>query len=159
VTPVSASSVTVREMVTADLEQVMAIAAAVNDAPNWPRSSYLAALDPASIPRRIALVAANDASGDVVGFAIAGVIPPLAELESIAIRLGEQRQGIGSKLIGGLVEELRAAAIVEFMLEVRASNSAAIAFYQEQDWRQSGLRPRYYADPEEDAILMSFFID
>jgi [ribosomal protein S18]-alanine N-acetyltransferase len=145
-------------MIGADLERVMAIAAALKDAPNWPRTSYLAAIDPVSVPRRIALVAADNASGDVVGFAVAGVVAPEAELESIAIRLDEQRKGYGSKLLGCLVEELRAAAVNEFTLEVRASNRAGIAFYRGQGWHHSGLRPRYYADPEEDAILMSFYI-
>jgi [ribosomal protein S18]-alanine N-acetyltransferase len=159
VTSLSAAPVTVRKMVAADLEQVMAIAAALKEAPNWSQSSYLAAMDSVSMPRRIATVAANSASGEVIGFAVASVIPPQAELESIAVRLDAQRKGIGSKLLGGLVEELRAAAVNEFMLEVRASNRAGIAFYREQGWHQSGLRPRYYADPEEDAILMSFSID
>lgn len=157
-TSVSAASVSVRKMVAADLEQVMAIAASLKDAPHWRRSAYVAALDPVSMPCRIALVAAKNSSNNVIGFAIASLIPPQAELESIAIRLDEQRMGIGSKLIEGLIEELRTAAIREFMLEVRASNIAAVAFYQEQGWRGSGMRPRYYADPEEDAILMSYSI-
>jgi ribosomal-protein-alanine N-acetyltransferase len=146
-------------MLAADIEQVMAIAAGQKDAPHWPQSVYLAALDPTSSPRRIALVAANESSGDLAGFAVASLLPPQAELESIAVRADEQRHGIGSKLLSRLVDELRAAAVKEFMLEVRASNRTGIAFYLVHGWRQSGLRPRYYADPEEDAILMSSSLD
>lgn len=145
----------VRYMCTSDVEQVVAIAAGLKDAPHWPQSVYLAALDPTSMPRRIALVAANHASGFVAGFAVASLLPGQAELETIAVRPDEQRQGIGSKLIGRLVEELRAAAVKEFMLEVRASNRTGIALYLEKGWRQTGLRPRYYTDPDDDAILMS----
>ena len=139
----------------ADVPQIVSIAAGLNDAPHWPQSAYLAALDPAAAPQRIALVAVSNPSGDIAGFAIASLIPPQAELESIAVRSDEQRQGIGSKLLAGLISELRAAAIKEFMLEVRASNRTGIAFYEAQGWKQSGLRPRYYAHPEDDAILMS----
>lgn len=145
----------IRKMRAADVPQIVSIAAGLKEAPHWPQSTYLSVLDPASTPRRIALVAVSNASGNIAGFAVASLIPPQAELESIAVRSDEQRHGIGSKLLSSLVGELRAAAISEFTLEVRASNSTGIAFYQAHGWKQSGLRPRYYADPQDDAILMS----
>ena len=40
-------------------------------------------------------------------------------------------------------------------LEVRRSNAAAIALYQGLGYRQVGMRPRYYAEENEDALLMS----
>lgn len=151
----SAAPFTVRKMCAADVEQVMTVAAGLKDAPHWPQSVYIAALDAASLPHRIALVAANNPSGGIVGFAVASLLPPQAELESIAVRADEQRRGIGSKLFARLADELRAAAVNEVLLEVRASNRSGIAFYRVLGWRQSGLRPRYYAAPKEDAILMS----
>jgi [ribosomal protein S18]-alanine N-acetyltransferase len=53
------------------------------------------------------------------------------------------------------MEEMQAAAVSEFLLEVRASNVAAMGLYQALGWRQTGLRPDYYANPVEDAVLMS----
>ena len=145
----------IRKMQAADIPEIVTIAAGLRDAPHWPHSAYLAALDPGSAPQRIGMVAANNPAGDLVGFVVASLIPPQAELESIAVRSDEQRRGIGSKLFARLVDELRAADVRELMLEVRASNHTAIAFYEGHGWLQSGLRPRYYADPEDDAILMS----
>ncbi len=133
---------------------VMNLASTLKDAPHWPQSVYVAALEPVSTPRRIAIVAAN-AAGEIAGFAIASLLPPQAELESIAVRADFQRQGIGAKLLSHLMEELKAASISEILLEVRASNHTGIAFYLVLGFRQIGLRPRYYAEPEEDAILMS----
>jgi ribosomal-protein-alanine N-acetyltransferase len=138
-----------------DVDQVMAIAAGLKDAPCWPRSVYIAALDPAATPRRVALIAANETSGVAIGFAVASILSPQAELESIAVRPDVHRQGIGSKLIALLVDELKATAVGEVLLEVRASNRAGLAFYGTLGWRPTGTRPRYYADPEEDAILLS----
>jgi [ribosomal protein S18]-alanine N-acetyltransferase len=155
INPDVAAKFAVRKMCAADLDQVMAIAAGLKDAPHWPQSAYIAALHAGFSPRRIALVFADAQSDSVAGFAVAILLPPQAELESIGVRSHEQRKGIGSKLIGRLVHELRLAAVSELMLEVRASNLAGIAFYQALGWSQSGVRPRYYADPEEDAILMS----
>lgn len=146
---------TVRKMRVLDIDQVMDIAAGLKDAPHWPRGVYDAALDPAATPRRVTLIAANEISGAVAGFAVASMLPPQAELELIAVRAVAQRQGIGSKLFELLVDELKSAAVSEVLLEVRASNRAGLAFYRSLGWRQTGTRPRYYADPEEDAILMS----
>ena len=154
----SAASITVRKMVAADVEQVVALAASLQHAPHWPQPVYIAALDDTSLPRRVALVAAQVQSGNIAGFAVASLLPPLAELESIAVRADEQRQGIGSKLLARLAYELKAAEVSELLLEVRASNTAGIAFYESLGWRQTGLRPRYYAEPEEDAILMSLSV-
>lgn len=155
--PVSAAdgSVTVRRMCVADIEEVMAIAASLNDAPHWSPAAYLASIQPDSTPRRIALVAVNEPEAQILGFAVANVLPPQAELESIAVRRDAQRQGIGSRLMDYLNRELKVADVSELLLEVRASNLEGIAFYHSLGLRKTGLRPRYYTDPEEDAILMS----
>jgi ribosomal-protein-alanine N-acetyltransferase len=150
--------VTIRPMCAADIDQVLAIAAGLKDAPHWQRNAYTAALDKASTPRRIALVATKEPVDGVVGFAVANLLPPQAELESIAVRKDAQRLGIGSLLLGRLAAELKAAAVTEFLLEVRASNAAGLAFYRSSGWIMAGIRPRYYADPEEDAILMSRYL-
>ena len=146
---------TMRRMRVEDVDQVVAIAAGLKDAPHWPRPVYVAALDPAATPRRVALIAASETSGAVAGFVIASVLQPQAELETIAVRPEAQRQGIGSGLFSILVDELKAAAVSEILLEVRQSNCAGLAFYGSLGWRPMGTRPRYYTDPEEDAILMS----
>jgi ribosomal-protein-alanine acetyltransferase len=146
---------TFRRMRIEDVDQVVEIAAGLKDAPHWQRPVYVAALDPAATPRRLALIAEDGTSGTVAGFAVASVLPPQAELESIAVQPGAQRRGIGSKLFALLVDELKAAAVSEILLEVRASNHAGIAFYGALGLGRTGIRPRYYADPEEDAVLMS----
>lgn len=149
------ASVTVRSMQASDLNEVIAIAASLKDAPQWPPAAYLAAIQPSATPRRIALVAADELGGHILGFAVASVLPPQAELESIAVQQCAQRQRIGSKLLGYLNYELKASSASELLLEVRASNRVGIAFYRSLGFRQTGLRPRYYSHPEDDAVLMS----
>ena len=39
-------------------------------------------------------------------------------------------------------------------LEVRVSNHAAAALYRKFGFREVGVRPRYYANDGEDALLM-----
>jgi ribosomal-protein-alanine N-acetyltransferase len=148
------AGVGIRPMRAADLDQVMEIAGSLNEAPRWLRAAYLNALDPDSTPRRIALVAEAPEAGFVCGFLVASLLPPQAELETIAVSAREQRRGVGRKLFFAIVDELKALGVREFMLEVRASNQRALGFYRALGWTETGRRKRYYADPEEDAVLM-----
>jgi ribosomal-protein-alanine N-acetyltransferase len=145
----------IRRMTASDLDRVLAIAENLPQAPHWPRPAYLNAINPESTPRRIALVAADLVPGSVLGFAVASLLPPQAELETIAVAPENQRQRLGQYLFQALAAELQAAAVSELLLEVRASNQPALAFYQSLGFAKIGVRPGYYADPKEDAVLMS----
>jgi ribosomal-protein-alanine N-acetyltransferase len=141
-------------MTPADLGRVMEIAESLKEAPQWPRSAYLAALDPEAAPRRIALVVEEPAAGMVAGFAVASLLPPEAELEIIAVAPTAQRRGLARQLFFSLATELRTAEVIGVMLEVRATNQPALEFYRRLGFVETGHRPRYYHDPVEDAILM-----
>jgi ribosomal-protein-alanine N-acetyltransferase len=145
-------SVEIRPMATADLDAVMAIAANLDAAPHWPRAAYETALNPAAIPQRIALVA--KASATLIGFAIASLIPPQAELETIAVTQSHQRAKAGSALFDELVRELESRHVTEITLEVRASNLAAQAFYNSHSLHTIATRKGYYPDTGENAVIM-----
>jgi [ribosomal protein S18]-alanine N-acetyltransferase len=150
----STLEVRIRCMREADLDRVLEIGASLPEAPNWPAPAYAAAIDPLHIPRRIALVAVDPESDALAGFLVAGMVTPVSELETIAVAAEGQRRGVGRLLLRALVEELRTERVTELILEVRASNRAALGFYQAQGFEETGRRLRYYADPEEDAVLM-----
>jgi len=136
----------------------MAIAEAVPEAPHWPRSAYLNAIDPEATPRRIALVAFGPQPDCVLGFVVACILPQQAELETMAVTTESQRQGLGQLLFHALAAELKTASAHELFLEVRASNRQALAFYFALGFVETGARPSYYTDPIEDAILMCLSI-
>lgn len=149
-----AAEIQIRRMAAADLARVMEIAASLPDAPHWPQSDYERALNPERTPRRIALAAAEQQSGGVQGFTVARLVPPQAELETIAVAAGSQRRGMGRQLFHALTGELRSAGVRDLLLEVRASNRAAQEFYRALGFVETGRRTGYYADPVEDAVLM-----
>jgi ribosomal-protein-alanine N-acetyltransferase len=128
---------------------------ALPEAPHWPVSAYAAAIDPENTPPRIALVAADPEVDTPKAFLIASLLPPEAELESIAVAADEQRRGAGAQLLSALIEGLRKKQVSRLVLEVRASNVAALGFYRAFGFKETGRRKRYYTDPEEDAVLMS----
>ena len=143
----------VRRMAVGDLPRILEIAAGLEHAPHYPRSTWLGVLDPQTAPPRLALVAA-DLSGAVQGFAVASLLPPQAELETIAVAAASQRRGIARRLLQSLLVEIGRAGVHELWLEVRVSNAPAISLYRSLGFRETGRRPRYYADPVEDALLM-----
>jgi len=145
--------VRIRAMATADLDGVVDVAAGLREAPDWPRSVYAGILERSS-PKRIAIVAEDVELGAVVGFAVAVLVPPEAELESIAVAAGWQRRGIARRLFAALANELGRSKVGLVLLDVREGNAAARAFYGSMGFVEDGRRAGYYADPVEDAVLM-----
>jgi ribosomal-protein-alanine N-acetyltransferase len=140
-------------MAAGDLDRVMAIAASLDEAPEWTRASYETALEVERRPERVALVA-DLGEGRIAGFVVASVVLPEAEIESIAVERAFQRRGVARMLFEELVRGLGGRGVAEVLLEVRASNLAARALYSAVGFAETGLRPGYYSDPAEDAVLM-----
>ena len=151
--------VQIRPMTLADVARVIDMALSLKDAPHWPESAYQAALDPAATPRRVALVACGRQSEDLAGFAVASILPPQAELETIAVLISRRRRGVGRRLFDALNRELLAGGAHEIVLEVRGSNHAALGFYRSLGFVKTGLRRGYYADPADDAVLMRLRVE
>lgn len=155
-TPLNGSirgAIRVRPMAVTDLDRVVELAETLNQAPQWQREAYLAALDQ-KVVRRIALVADDLDTGAIVGFAVASLSQPDAELETIGVAAGFQRRGVARHLFDEMVKGLRAAESESVVLEVRASNIGAREVYKSLGFVEIGRRPRYYCDPLEEAVLM-----
>jgi [ribosomal protein S18]-alanine N-acetyltransferase len=154
-------SVIIRPMSDAHVECALALAKTSPGTPLWSESSYLAAIDPSALPARIAH-AAEDLGPptfgqlpDLAGFAIARLLPPEAELETIVVAPAFRRRGVARALLASLTRELQLRHVTEVTLEVRVSNLPAISLYHDIGFRESARRSRYYVDPVEDAVLMS----
>ncbi|SUI39436.1 ribosomal-protein-alanine N-acetyltransferase [Serratia marcescens] len=68
-----------------------------------------------------------------------------------------QRRGFGRLLLNALIEQLESRGVVTLWLEVRASNQAAIALYEDLGFNEVTVRRNYYpsAHGREDAIVMA----
>jgi ribosomal-protein-alanine N-acetyltransferase len=146
--------VQVRRMTQPDFDSVIEIAESLRNAPHWPRAAYLAAVNSEAARPRIALVAEESDSKTVVGFAVASLLVPQAELEIIAVAAAAQRHGLARRIFAGLAAELALTEVTEMILEARASNQSALGLYRSLGFAETGRRPRYYLDPVEDAVLM-----
>lgn len=86
----------------------------------------------------------------LLGYALLRVLDD-AELLQIGVEETCRRQGIGRKL---MQEVLRLSCGKNLFLEVREGNEAARQLYVRCGFSEIGRRKRYYADPQEDAVLM-----
>ena len=76
------------------------------------------------------------------------------DVMNIAVHPDWRRRGIAQSLIECLVKELKNRGSHALMLEVRASNSSAIALYEKLGFSQVGCRRNYYRNPKEDALIL-----
>ena len=73
---------------------------------------------------------------------------------NLAVRPEARRQGLGRRLMEALWARLMELGDESLTLEVRASNTPAIALYEGLGFVQVGRRPRYYEKPREDALIL-----
>lgn len=140
---------TIRPATVRDIPRLIAIAQEASSAGHWTVSQYEQALREGK-PLRLVLVL--DA-GSVQGFIVAAEIAGEWELENIAVTASAQCQGYADRLLTALLEQLRKSLASTIYLEVRVSNEPARSLYEKWGFQQVGVRPGYYHNPSEDAIL------
>jgi len=87
----------------------------------------------------------------VAGFLVVRrTAPEESEILNLAVDPSCRRRGIGGALLRRALE----VSASQWFLEVRESNSGAIAFYRSLGFEAVGRRENYYSDPPESAIVM-----
>ncbi|MDR1320477.1 MAG: ribosomal protein S18-alanine N-acetyltransferase [Gracilibacteraceae bacterium] len=143
------SEVRVRPAEPRDVPAVAALETANFSRP-WSLESLKADITKNKLARYFCL----EADGQVRGYIGVWLIFDEAHITNIAIREDCRRQGWGEFLLRSVIAELIPAGISKMTLEVRRSNTAAQALYQKLGFVAEGLRPRYYEDDREDAVVM-----
>lgn len=97
-------------------------------------------------------------SGDEpVGFAGVQIILDEAYITNIAVKKEFRRKGIGQALLTAITAHCTNCRFVT--LEVRVSNSAAIRLYEKFSFVSQGIRKGFYSHPNEDANIMTLFLE
>ena len=92
--------------------------------------------------------------GEFAGYADIWTVLDEADLNSIAVRVDFRRKGIGDAIMLAMTEILSANGVATINLEVRVSNMPAIKLYKKYGFNECGVRPGYYLDNGEDALIM-----
>ena len=144
----------IRAAVPEDIPQIMKLARQSETAAHWSEHEYSALFAPEA-PRRMVLVAAPEERPKVViGFLISLCASEDWEIENVVVDPSSRRQGVGSLLLCELLNRARQQGAESLLLEVRESNIAARELYKKMGFSEEGRRPRYYREPEEDALLL-----
>lgn len=109
-------------------------------------STILVAVEP--------LTSAPGGSERLVGFLIYWLVHDEVHVLNVAVALEHRRKGIARLLMAETEKRAQEAHASLMTLEVRRSNVAALDLYREFDFRAVGVRPHYYVDENEDAIVM-----
>ena len=132
-----------------DIGEIFAIQSACPELAQWPMADY-------------ARVAQGEMAGwvaeegaELAGFLVARRVGSDAEILNFAVRAQSRRRGIGKALLREGLAWAGTFSAERLFLEVRASNVAALQFYQRRGFQLAGCRQRYYSDPPEDALVLS----
>jgi ribosomal-protein-alanine N-acetyltransferase len=135
-----------------DIDQIIAIE---QDSFLTPWSANLFRNEIASpISRLLVARVDRERGGWVAGYLVYLQVADEIHLHNIAIRRDVRRKGIASRLLGEAVRCSWLKGARWLTLEVRRSNRAAQRFYEKFGFSVRGIRPGYYTDTGEDALIM-----
>jgi [ribosomal protein S18]-alanine N-acetyltransferase len=147
--------VIVRRMQEKDIEQVHALDVLSFTLP-WPERSFRYELNENPASRQwVAEIVSGDGASKIVGMIVSWLIIDEVHIGTIAVLPEHRRQGIGLKLIVKALVEAGGSGAVQGLLEVRRGNVAAQELYRKLGFVVVGVRPHYYRDNQEDALLMT----
>jgi len=140
----------IEPMTTADLAAVQEIERLSFTTP-WPAHAYRTELE----SNRLATYLVVRVDGRVVAYAGMWLMVDEAHITTFAVHPSWRRRRIAGRLLIALLDLARQRHAREATLEVRLSNIPARRLYEKFGFRPVGIRPRYYSDDNEDALIMT----
>lgn len=100
---------------------------------------------------------AVDSGDEVLGYGLLSLALNDAHVLNLCVSPKHRREGIASLLMEHMMRRARHACADSLLLEVRPTNSAAVALYRNLGFRRVGLRKRYYPaiHGREDALVLA----
>lgn len=144
-------TVTVRKMTLEDLPAVTEIDRMSFSLP-WPEQSFRYEITDNSAARCL-VVETEDKK--IAAMIVSWVVADELHIATFATHRDFRHQGIGALLLTEALRDARQIGSRRAFLEVRASNEVAREMYRKFGFEETGIRPRYYRDNGEDAILMT----
>jgi len=144
-----AEQISMRRLQLADADAVLYLDRLAFSRP-WSRDAYLEELGENQLARYIGFFAGER----LIAFAGYWLIVDEGHIVNVAVHPNYRRQGWGELLMRRLITFCLAEGATRMTLEVRRHNQAACRLYHKLGFKTKGLRPGYYDEPPDDALIM-----
>jgi len=135
-----------------DLPELLAIESASFSQP-WSKGAFLSELK--KRPTSLYLIRQESSPG-ILGYICFWVVADEIQMLNLAVHPDYRRQGFGRQLMAYLFLQAEEKGIERVLLDVRASNRAAITLYRLLGFNILYRRPGYYEPEGEDALVMEW---
>ncbi len=140
----------IRPMTVADLPDVQLIERASFTTP-WPAHAYRQELEANRLAQYLVAILGDR----IVAYGGIWLMVDEAHVTTFAVHPSFRRRRLGERLLLALLDLALDRRAREATLEVRLSNLPARRLYEKYGFRPVGIRPRYYSDNQEDALIMT----
>lgn len=141
--------VSIRRMQPADIDAVLVVENQAFATP-WSRAAFESEVDDNDLAHYLVMVDGEK----VIGYAGFWLVIDEAHVTNIALLFEYHGRGLGSLLLENMILAAKVLGAASMTLEVRPSNTAARKLYSRRGFVERGIRPNYYAELNEDAIIM-----
>ncbi len=138
----------IREMTSADLEQVCELEKNIFSTP-WSRESF-----ESSMKEKDTLFIVAETEEEISGYLGIYFLGEEADISNVAVAKDYRRQHIAQHLLECVLIQAKKRGVKTVTLEVRETNKAAIGLYESMGFYEAGVRKDYYKAPTEDALIM-----
>ncbi|WZL73781.1 ribosomal protein S18-alanine N-acetyltransferase [Clostridiaceae bacterium 35-E11] len=143
------AKILIRNMTMEDVAAVLQIEHQCFSIP-WTEESFRTEL----AKNKLARYVVAEVEGQVVGYGGMWIIVDEAHVTNIAVHPEVRGKGYGNKIVAAMIDMAKKEGVLRMTLEVRKSNEVAQTLYKRWGFTSCGIRPRYYEDNQEDAIIM-----
>ena len=139
---------TIESMTVDDIAQVAEIERQIFSIP-WSEKAFR---DSMESDNTIYIVAKEN--DNVAGYAGLYLSFEEGNITNVAVNPLSRRKGIGEKIVRDILNRAYEKGVRDVFLEVRETNSVAIALYEKIGFKEEGIRKNFYDKPRENALIM-----
>ncbi|WP_174735140.1 ribosomal protein S18-alanine N-acetyltransferase [Mesobacillus harenae] len=132
-----------------DIDQVLEVESQSFATP-WSRDAFYNELN----KNQFAFYIVAECDGKIIGYCGTWVIVDEAHITNIALRPEYRGQKLGEALLRKLIDMAKEMGAETMTLEVRTGNKVAQSLYRKLGFQDGAVRKGYYADNQEDALVM-----
>ena len=120
----------------------------------WSRESFIREICEIDNSHLLVVTEDEGARADLMGYACWWEVVDECHITNFAVAPAHRRKGVADFLLERVLEDAKGRDLHRATLEVRLGNVAAIALYEKWGFTAAAMRPRYYPDNREDALVM-----